>query len=318
MKITHWSLGVIGLCVLGLVVQTGRLNALNSASRERIAQAEAATRAAELALSAAQEEVARLRADGEALRLEVAELRGRLSGLTRQTGASANAGEPVQANRPNQRGRAAAGPPAGRQDTLMRGYVDSRLNLVRERLNLSPEQEEAVRTAMNEALQSGLENLRRLRYGEATFDDVPTLQEWSKALEDQILAGLTPEQQAAYKQHQQAENQGNARMAANTELLLIQGSLGLSPEQQDAMFSVLYDQALRGMDTDPQAHLGRPRDPVAAIEWEAAQKRQALQGVLTPAQMANYERLQNSYRDLVGRFLRPPGAGGGNARPPSP
>ncbi|MBK9139138.1 MAG: hypothetical protein IPM17_10310 [Verrucomicrobia bacterium] len=65
MKITHWSLGVIGLCVLGLVVQTGRLNALNSASRERIAQAEAATRAAELALSAAQEEVARLRADGE-------------------------------------------------------------------------------------------------------------------------------------------------------------------------------------------------------------------------------------------------------------
>jgi hypothetical protein len=322
MKPNPWSLGVIGLCLLAVVVQSVRLAARDRSAREqqaRLEQAESATRSAREALSAAQAELTQLRADGEALRLEVAELRGRLNSAARQTASASNPGpgDAAPAGRRNLRERGAFGPPAGRQDTLMRGVVDGRLNLIRERLNLSPEQEEGVRAAMDEALRTGLEHLRRLRDGEATYDDVPTLQEWTKALEDQILAGLTPEQQAAYEQYRQAEQQGNARMAANTELLLVQGSLGLSPEQQDAMFSVLYDQSLRGMDTDPQAHVGRPRDPVAALDWEAAQKRQALQGVLTPAQMANYERLQNSYRDMVGRFLRPPGSGG-NARPPSP
>jgi hypothetical protein len=245
--------------------------------------------------------------------MEIAELRGRLSQTSRAAGSDA-----TSPNRVAQRLPPGGGQAPGRSNAAMRSYVDSRLSLARERLNLSAEQEEGMRVAVDSALQNGFENLRRLQSGEVTYDDVPTLQEWSKTLEDQILAGLTPEQQAAYQQHKQAEQQGNARMAANTELLLVQGSLGLNPEQQDAMFSVLYDQSLRGMDTDPRTHVGRPRDPVAALEWEASQKRQALQGVLTPAQMANYERLQNSYRDMVGRFLRSPVSGGGNARPPFP
>ena len=322
MKPNPWSLGVIGLCLLAVVVQSVRLAAREGTVREqkaRLEQAESATRSAQEALSAAQAELTQLRAEGEALRLEVAELRGRLSSAARQAPSASTPppGNAAAASQGNPRERDASAPPAGRQGTLLRGVVDGRLNLIRERLNLSPGQEEAIRTALDEALRTGLEHLRRLRDGEATYDDVPTLQEWTKALEDQILANLTPEQQAAYQQYRQTELQGNARMAANTELLLVQGSLGLSPEQQDAMFSVLYDLSLRSMDTDPQAHAGRPRDPVAALEWEAAQKRQALQGVLTPAQMANYERLQNSYRDMVGRFLRPSGSGG-NARPPSP
>lgn len=321
MKYLHWSHGVIGLCIIGLLVQTVRLTALNRELKDRDARLEqqaASARSTEESLAAAEAELARLRADSEAFRFEVAELRGRLSGVARQTTSAPNAGDTALANRGNQRVQTGLGPQPGRQDAAMRSYVDSRLGLARERLNLTPEQEDAMREAVNEALQRGLENLRKLGAGEVIYDQVPTLQEWSKALEDQILAGLTPEQQAAYQQHKQAEHQGNARMAANTELLLVQGSLGLNPEQQDAMFSVLYDQSLRGMDTDPQAHVGRPRDPVAAIEWEAAQRRQALQGVLTPAQMANYERLQNSYRDTVERFLRQPGASGGNAKPPSP
>jgi len=322
MKSNPWSLSVIGLCLLAVVVQSVRLAARERMAREqaaRLEQAESAMRSAQEALSAAQTELTQLRADGEALRLELAELRGRLNNAARSpaSASSPGPGDATPGSRGNLRERGASGPPAGRQETLMRGVVDGRLNLLRERLNLSPEQEAIVRTALDEALRTGLEHLRRLRDGEATYDDVPTLQEWTKALEDQILANLTPEQQTAYQQYQQAEQQGNARMAANTELLLVQGSLGLSPEQQDAMFSVLYDLSLRSMDTDPQAHAGRPRDPVAALEWEAAQKRQALQGVLTPAQMANYERLQNSYRDMVRRFLPPPGRGG-NAPPPSP
>jgi cell division protein FtsB len=321
-KSFDWRLGAIGVGVVGLVVLGVRLSNMNRELHERearLGQEAANTRAAQQAFTAAEAELARLRAEGESLRHEVALLRGRLSGAERPTASRRATGDTALANPATPRDRATAGALPNRQDADMRSYVDSRIGLARERLNLTPEQEEFMRVAVNNALESGLENVRRLRAGEVTYDQVPTLQEWSKALEDQILAGLTPEQQVAYQQHKQEEQRGNARMAANTELMLVQGRLGLTPEQQDAMFAVLYDQSHRGMDTDPQSHVGRPRDPVAAIEWEAALKRQALQGVLTPAQMANYERMQNSYRDLVGRFLRPPTGGAeNNAGPPSP
>jgi hypothetical protein len=173
------------------------------------------------------------------------------------------------------------------------------MNLARERLNLSPEQEHAMRGAVTNALQTGSENLRKLLAGEATYDEVPTLEEWSRELEQEILATLTPKQQTAYQQLKHQEQVANARMVANTELLLVQGSLGLDTQQQDAMFAVLYDQALRQMETDLQVVAGRPRDPVAAAEWDARLKREQLQGVLSPAQLANYQRLQNGYRDIL-------------------
>jgi len=81
------------------------------------------------------------------------------------------------------------------------------------------------------------------------------------------------------------------------------------------MFAVLYDQSLRSMDTDPQSQVGRPRDPVAAIEWEAALKRQALARRAHPSPDGDYERLQNSYRDLVGPLPAPAQRGCRGQRP---
>jgi len=60
----------------------------------------------------------------------------------------------------------------------------------------------------------------------------------------QIKVLLTPDQKAAYPNYQQEEAAYNARMAANSELLQLQVSLGLTPEQEDRAFAALYEVSL--------------------------------------------------------------------------
>lgn len=300
---TLLALGILLVsALLALVVQSARLR--QTRDEVRALQSELSRVRAELAAaSAATEELTRLRSREETLRLELARLRGRVTQPFRSEATSSPAspaGEEVPGTgNAEPRGTRQPGGGSLLGGRAMERLVDSRLNLARERLNLTPEQEQGVREAVNLALRTGQENLRRLFAGETTYDEVPTWQEWAHELEQQILTLLNPEQQAAYLQQRQQEQIANARMTANTELLLVQGSLGLDVSQQDAMFAVLYEHALRQQDPDPQ----RPRNPVAALEWEAEQKRRALEGVLTPAQLENYRRLQDSYRNAVSRFL---------------
>lgn len=314
--------GLLALFATGLAVQTVRLHRALENARQwetRHARLQQELAAARPALSP--DEAERLRAEAENLRVEVARLRGRLAEALRAAEATPPTNPPpreaerAEARNPGRAGWAAL--LSGRSDAAVQRLVDARLTLAREQLQLTPEQELAIRGAVSNALASGRENLRRLLAGEATYNDVPTQQEWSRALEKEILALLTPEQQQAYLEQRQQERVANARLAANTELLLVQGSLQLDPQQQDAMYAALYDFSLRQMDPDDPSHTARPRDPVAALEWEAAQKRQALEGVLTPAQLANYQKLQQTYRDTVARFLRPLAPGASPSPPPA-
>ncbi len=315
--------GLLAVVAAGLAVQTIRLHrALENARQWETRHARLQQELAETRAALSPDEAERLRAETESLRLEVARLRGRLAEALRagETTPSSPPSSPAapEAERAGAHNAGRAGWEAllsGRSDAAVQRLVDARLNLAREHLQLSPEQELAIRGAVSNALTSGRENLRRLLAGEATYDDVPTQQEWSRALEKEILALLTPEQQQAYLEQRQQERVANARLAANTELLLIQGALQLDPRQQDAMYAALYDFSLRRMDPEDPGFAARPRDPVAALEWEAAQKRLALEGVLTPAQLANYQKLQQTYRDSAARFLRPLTPG---ASPPPP
>jgi len=62
---------------------------------------------------------------------------------------------------------------------------------------------------------------------------LPTLQEWTKALEDQILASLTPSSRQPTNSTSRRNSEVTRAMAANTELMLVQGRPGTQPGQQD-------------------------------------------------------------------------------------
>jgi hypothetical protein len=179
---------------------------------------------------------------------------------------------------------------------LIQGAVDfqtkAQIDRARERLNLAPMQEQAIRDIVDDAVAEGRENLRRLLSGEARLSEVPSAEEWGAELERNILAQLNPEQQNAYQHYKQEDIIATARLAANNEMLRSQSALGLSLEQQDRMYEVLYHQSVVNQVPGAAAQAGRPREPLAAFEWQIAQKVEAMEPILTPAQLATYRQMQ--------------------------
>ena len=266
-----------------------------------------------------QAELARLRGSEDSMKQEVARLRGQLGAILREKAGSDRQAMP----QPLLPGVGRSGLPTASGDLAepsgMTGaealnvatnvVLEAQLARARERLQLTPEQDQNLREVVTKAVEQGAESLRKVLIGEARPDQVPTQFEWAKSLEQQIVSTLTPEQQAAYQNYKREDISTNARLLANGELLQVQNPLGLSSQQQDQMFAVLYDHAVNQMDDAFATSPGRPRDPLAAMEWQGGQKLKALESVLTPAQLEDYRRMQQTQFDSVRRLLSPAAGG---------
>ncbi len=264
-------------------------------------------------------ELARLKSEETKRDRELMQLRGRLGALLRNQAEAAS-----MATNTAMRGPSPSTSTVGSEGTAIPGQsenspdwlratvdlnVDAQIAQARERLQLNPEQEQSMRAAVSQALNAGQEDLRKVLSGQAQPEDVPTTLEWAKGLEQQILAVLTPEQQAAYYRYKEQDIQANARLMANGELLKIQNSLGLSPEQQDQAFGALYNHAVSQLNPDEASLAERPRNPIAALAWENSRKLQALETALSSQQLESYRRIQ----DLQVQYWRSVAAG--NAAP---
>jgi hypothetical protein len=107
--------------------------------------------------------------------------------------------------------------------------------------------------------------------------------------EEQLKALLSPDQKAAYPNYQHEEAAYNARMAANTEMMSLQATVGLTPDQQDRAFAALYDvyfAQLSGSAKPP------PGNQAEIMQWTLDQNAKALEPVLTPAQLESYQQQQ--------------------------
>ena len=322
------TVGTITLLVAagaGLLWQASRLKKLESTNEElRVQTASLPAVQEELQslrnVKISPAELARLRGSEDSMKQEVARLRGQLGAILREKAGSDKQAMP----QPLLPGVGRSGLPTASGDLVessgMTGaealniatnvVLEAQLARARERLQLTPEQDQNLREVVTKAVEQGAESLRKVLAGEVRPDQVPTQIEWAKSLEQQILSTLTPEQQAAYQNYKREDISTNARLLANGELLLVQNPLGLSSQQQDQMFAVLYDHAVNQMDDASATSPGRPRDPLAAMEWQGEQKLKALESVLTPAQLEDYRRMQQAQFDSVRRvFAR---AGGGN------
>ena len=264
-------------------------------------------------------ELARLKSEESRRDRELMQLRGRLGALLRNQSEAASMATNT-AIRGSKGGLSAMGSESAAipaQPELARDWLraamdlnlDAQIAQARERLQLNPEQEQSMRAAISQALNEGQENLRKVLSGQAQPEDVPTSLEWAKELEQQLLGVLTPEQQGAYFRYKEQDIQANARLLANSELLTIQNTLGLSAAQQDQAFGALYDHAMSQLNPDEALLAERPRNPIAALEWENRRKLQALETALTSQQLESYRRMQ----DLQVQFWK--SVAGGAAAP---
>ena len=264
-------------------------------------------------------ELERLRASEAQTKSELLRLRAAVTAAETKAAASV-AATPASATSPEgaESAALAGGLGAGMQ-AMVKGVLEQqlmgRLERMKQRLNLTPEQAQAIHDILMKQVQQGTEAAQKMFSGKLTSEELVKLKDSNRNPnpnpEEAIKALLTPEQQAAYADSQQEEAVSNARLAANAELLQMQGSLGLSQEQQDKVFNALYDYTVAQLSGKITTAPPKDLNPVALIEWQFEQKAKALESVLTPAQLESYRKLQESQAKMIKGMLQPKPEGGG-------
>lgn len=305
MSLTQIKVGLVS----ALVVAAVGLPAWQQARLQRARAENAQLRAREPELVRLRAEVGRLRqveadqAELERLRQwqattrpELLRLRG-MAGVARRANAEA---EDLrrQLAQPTARGDAnpVAGAMADAMQRAMEQQVADRLARLTASLHLTPEQIEAARAILARQGQAMSAGMKQAVTGKFDKEELARLGRAAGNPDQQIQALLTPDQKAAYPSYQEEEAAHNARLAANAELLQLQTTPGLTPEQQDRAFAALYQvtfDQLTGAASPPAG------DQAAVWQWTLDQKATALAPILTSSQMEAYRQQQAIQAKLV-------------------
>ena len=171
--------------------------------------------------------------------------------------------------------------------------VEERLASLKARLGLSDAQLAKIRPLVDRMLQAaspvsiGEDGGITLNADNTQEDQQKTAAEKAQA-EQELLETLDPQQLAAYQDWKRDEKANRAEAKANQELASLQSQLSLSPEQKDAAFAAFTKLASeQGEETNILSN------PQGFVESRNA-KMEAMRPILTPEQMAVYERSAGS------------------------
>lgn len=198
----------------------------------------------------------------------------------------------------------------GMMDAALKQQLEGKMRSFKARLNLTAEQEASIREILGQQFGAGRAIAEKMLNGKATSEDVDQATQTAGNPVEQIKALLTPEQARGYDELQQEEIRNNARLVANAEMLQMQGALGLSQEQQDAVYKALF--------TATEAQFGgMGADPKQAMDFRGNLDRKlaALKGVLTEEQFKAYEDMQQQQLKLIESMLPKHGQPGNVAVP---
>jgi hypothetical protein len=151
--------------------------------------------------------------------------------------------------------------------------------------------------------QQGLQMAQKMFGGKLDKEDFSKASPGGGNPEKEIQALLSPEQQAAYKEYKQEDNAANARLMANAQMLQIHNSVRLTPEQQEKVFPILYEQSLNQMNPDASRADPKSTDPNAIVQRQFDEKMKAMETILTPEQFQSFRSAQESQLKLIKSFL---------------
>jgi RNA polymerase sigma factor (sigma-70 family) len=308
---------VVGaLVVAGIAVPTWqqtRLQKARSETQQQLLATESELGSRLTELTSLSNQVARLRKvevdQAELVRLkqwqaqtepELLRLRG-MAGVARRANAEA---ESLRAQLARQATEPATNPVSGAMADAMRlameQQVNGRLSRMKSSLSLTPDQEQAARDILARQGQAMAAGMEQAFSGKFDKEELARLGKNAGNPDEQIKAILGPEQQAAFPNYQQEEAAYNARLAANSELLQLQTTLGLTPQQQDGVFAALYDLSFNQMTGNTKPPLGNQAE---VMQWTLDQKAKALEPLLTPSQLQNYQQQQQIQAKLAKDIL---------------
>ena len=312
MSMTTVKVSLIGaLVVAGIAVPAWQQTRLQhvQADNEHLRAKETGTQAPDAELASLRSEVERLRNGGdnqvelEQLRRwkaqtqpELLRLRG-MAGLARRANVEADQLRGQLAKQASEGGtNPIVGAMADGMKKAMEQQAEGRLSRMTASLHLTPEQAQAAREILMRQARAMSAGAQQAYTGQYNKEEITRLSLEAGDPDTQIKALLTQDQKAAFPNYKQEEAAYNARMAANSELLQLQMSLGLSSDQEDRAFAALYEVNLDQITgkTKPAA-----TTQVEAMQWALNQKTKALEPVLTPAQLDSYRQQQAAQGKLI-------------------
>jgi hypothetical protein len=320
MSITKVQITLLGALAVAAaaapVWQQTRLEQVRSENAQLRARQKEQGRAQETELAALRGDVARLRtleagqAELERLRQwkaqtqpELLRLRG-MAGVARRANVEAEALRAKLAGQTNGAGAALVSGPMGdlmkqSMKQAMEQQVEGKLSRMTATLHLTPEQAQAARDILMRQAQVMSTGMQQAFSGTYNKDELTSMAKDAGNPDEQIKALLTPDQRAAFPTYQQEESAFTARQTANWELLQMQSSLGLTPEQEDRAFAALYDVTFSQLTNAngltkgaTPASAPASANPADIMQWTFDQKDKALESVLTPTQLENYRQQQ--------------------------
>lgn len=265
-------------------------------TRVKPAPAPATGAAPEAAVAAAQAEIAELRLKLEAARAEAAR-------VPEPEPAPAPVAEPEPEPELTENARRFRDMIRQVGESQLKSQLQASLARLRERLQLTPEQEEKMRQLSEKTVADMMAALNRLLDGKGEPGDFATIARFQfGTLPLDYAAVLEPEQQAEFARFQQEERANRIEMRANAELLALQASGGLSGEQKDQAFSRFSEFAAAEEDTDWSRI--QTREQVGEFFEGAIQRRlEAMDDVLTEPQMKIYQQQIDLQRQAIGQMI---------------
>lgn len=248
-----------------------------------------------------QAELKRLREREQAVARELPKLRGDAA-QTRQLAAETTRLQGAL----KQAGSEAADRFAAPMADVMHGALaqsgEQRLKRMQERLNLSQDQAQAIQEILSRRARGVSEAVRGVLSGNIDREKLSEIRGGHGDPEAEIRGLLTPEQQAGYGAFVEEEKAAQAQLSANTELLQMQHSLGLTEEQVEPVFKVLYQQSLHQEQGAVEGAV--PPNPAEMLRKMNERKLQALENVLTPEQIASLRQQQDLQLGFVEQMLK--------------
>lgn len=230
-------------------------------------------------------ELLRLRGMAGVARRAIAEADQLRAQLARQTSEASN--NPV------------AGAMADAMKLAMEQQVEGQLARMKASLRLTPEQHEAAREILQRRAEAMSAGMQQAFSGKFDKQELTTLSRKAGNTDEQIKALLTPDQQALFPEYRKQEAAYNASLAANNELMQMQSSLDLTPEQLDRAYAALYDVNFRQMIGTSTPPPGSITEKAEAFQWAQDQKTKALESVLTPTQLEKYRQQMDLQSKLI-------------------
>jgi hypothetical protein len=271
-------LGTMGGLVVGILGTFAYDNYLGAG--QKLAQVEVELTDAKTTLTKTTEDSSQLKSEADAMSAQVRQLTAHNNELKRQVEELKNTGSqsPLTPN-----------PMAGFVKAQLIHQQEEKLLLLKSRLNLTPEQEAAVKEAMDEEgkLQETLTN-RIMQGGKVDPQSIKDLGLNHPKTVDQVLKDvLTPDQKTAYQQMQDDQKKNQAETMATLEMNQVAPALQLSEAQKDQVYAALYQ-----IQTNPPkpapSNGANPSDPSSYLDAQEKAKEDALSKILTPEQLATY------------------------------